>query len=470
MIGRNLLELVGSAVLDLVPDAHRATFGRLIEVAGDSARGEVDLTGPDGTAVPVLLAVSGFDLDGTFLRCLILTDLTAQRAAENQAAMTHEALAESEERLRVLFNNAPIGMSEVALSGELVRANSLFCQIIGYTVDELRSRPHQDPTQPDDHGAELASNQRLLAGEIDTYSIEKRFLHKDGSVVWAEVNRAVIRDSDDRPLLTIATTRDLTAQRQAEAEVRTLAAELEARVRERTADLESSNENLQAFAYSVSHDLRTPLRGMSGFSEALLEDYGDRLDETGREFARRIQAASERMGTVIDDLLSLSEVSHADMNLVSVDLSVEVAAIAARLRSGEPDRLVSFTIEDGVRATADLVLIRAALADLVENAWKFTSGSDGARIEFATATVDDAELCYYVRDNGVGFDPVYLHKLFQPFQRLHAAEFDGTGIGLASVRRIVERHGGLTWAQGAINGGATFYFTLNAKTRDDGLT
>ena len=140
MIGRNLLGLVGSAVLDLVPDAHRPTFGRLIEVgAGDSARGEVDLTGPDGTAVPVLLAVSGFDLDGTFLRCLILTDLTAQRAAENQAAMTHEALRESEERLSVLFNNAPIGMSEVALSGELVRANTLFCQIIGYTVDELRS-------------------------------------------------------------------------------------------------------------------------------------------------------------------------------------------------------------------------------------------------------------------------------------------------------------------------------------------
>ena len=156
------------------------------------------------------------------------------------------------------------------------------------------------------------------------------------------------------------------------------------------------------------------------------------------------------------------------MNLVSVDLSAEVATIAARLRSGEPDRLVSFAIEDGVRATADLVLIRAALADLVGNAWKFTSGCDGARIEFATTTGDDAELCYYVRDNGVGFDPAYSHKLFQPFQRLHAAEFDGTGIGLASVRRIVDRHGGRTWAQGAINGGATFYFTLNAKTRDDG--
>ncbi|HUD37933.1 MAG TPA: PAS domain S-box protein [Streptosporangiaceae bacterium] len=469
MTGRDPMELVGSPVLDLIPDAYRLTFARLIEVgAGDSARGEVALTGPDGTAVPVLLAVSGFDLDGTFLRCLVLADLTAQRAAENQTAMAHEA-RESEERLRVLFDNAPVGMGEMTLSGELVRANSLYGQILGYTVDELLSPAlsRQDFTHPDDRDAELADRQRLLAGEIDTYSIEKRFLHRDGGIVWAEVNRAVVRDSAGEPLLTIATMRDLTAQREAEAEVRTLNAELEARVRVRTADLEWSNENLQAFAYSVSHDLRTPLRGMSGFSEALLTDYGDRLDETGREFARRIQAASERMGRVIDDLLSLSEVSHADMHLESVDLSAEVAGIAARLRSGEPDRLVSFAIEDDVLVTADPALIRVVLKDLIENAWKFTAGCDGATIEFATTTVDDAGFCYYVRDNGVGFDPAYSHKLFQPFQRLHAAEFDGTGIGLASVRRIVERHGGRTWAKGAVDGGATFYFTLNSRTRED---
>jgi light-regulated signal transduction histidine kinase (bacteriophytochrome) len=155
------------------------------------------------------------------------------------------------------------------------------------------------------------------------------------------------------------------------------------------------------------------------------------------------------------------------MHLESVDLSAEVAGIAARLRSGEPDRLVSFAIEDDVLVTADPALIRVVLKDLIENAWKFTAGCDGATIEFATTTVDDAGFCYYVRDNGVGFDPAYSHKLFQPFQRLHAAEFDGTGIGLASVRRIVERHGGRTWAKGAVDGGATFYFTLNSRTRED---
>ncbi len=337
MTGQNASQLIGTPVLDLIPAAHRPAFARLLDVgAGDSARGEVDLTESGGTTVPVLLAVSGFDLDGRLLRCLVLTDLTAQRAAESQ--------------------------------------------------------------------------------------------------------------------------------------VRTLSAELEARVERRTAELERSNKNLQAFTYSVAHDLSTPLRGLSGFSEVLLEEYGEVLGETGRGYAGRIQAASERMATVIDDLLRLSQVSRGDLNLVPVDLSAEVVAIAAGLRSGEPGRRVSFAIQDGVWVTADRILIRAVLENLVENAWKFTARRYDATIEFATATTDDAKVCCYVRDNGVGFDPAYVDKLFQPFQRLHAAgEFPGTGtgtgtgIGLVSVQRIIERHGGRTWAQGAVDGGATFYFTLGAK-------
>jgi PAS domain S-box-containing protein len=331
MTGRNATELIGTPVLDLIPDAHRPAFARLLDVgAGDSARGEVDLTGSGGTTVPVLLAVSGFDLDGMLLRCLVLTDLTAQRAAESQ--------------------------------------------------------------------------------------------------------------------------------------VRALTAELEARVKQRTAELERSNKNLQAFTYSVAHDLRTPLRGLNGFSEALLEEYGELLGETGRGYAGRIQAASDRMGTIIDDLLRLSQVSRADLNLVPVDLSAEVVAIADGLRSRDPGRRVSFAIQDGVRVTADRILIRTVLENLVENAWKFTARRGGATIEFATTTDDEATVCCYVRDNGVGFDPAFVGKLFQPFQRLHTVgEFPGTGIGLASVQRIIERHGGRTWAQGAVDGGATFYFTLGAK-------
>jgi light-regulated signal transduction histidine kinase (bacteriophytochrome) len=252
---------------------------------------------------------------------------------------------------------------------------------------------------------------------------------------------------------------------EAQAEIRTLNAELEARVEQRTADLVMVNKNLEAFAYSVAHDLRSPLRALSGYGEALIEDYGDCLDETGRQYAEKIQAATVRMGALIDDLLLLSQVSHAELSLGPVDLSSEVATIAGELQAHEPGRRVRFAIQDGVWVTADSTLIRSVLQNLIDNAWKFTAKRDGATIEFAATTAEDAaEVCCYVRDNGAGFDPAFTGKLFQPFQRLHAVtDFPGTGIGLASVQRIIERHGGRAWAEGAVDHGATFYFTLNAK-------
>jgi light-regulated signal transduction histidine kinase (bacteriophytochrome) len=250
----------------------------------------------------------------------------------------------------------------------------------------------------------------------------------------------------------------------AQAEIRTLNVELEARVEQRTAELVVANKNLEAFTYSVAHDLRSPLRTLSGYSEALREDYGDRIDETGRWYTERIQAATERMGALIDDLLNLSQVSRAEMSLGPVDLSTEVAAIAGELQTREPGRRVRFALQDGVWVNADRTLIRTVLQNLVENAWKYTAKRDDATIEFGTTAAEDARVCCYVRDNGAGFDPAFGGKLFQPFQRLHAVtEFPGTGIGLASVRRIIERHGGRVWAEGAVGRGATFYFTLDAK-------
>jgi light-regulated signal transduction histidine kinase (bacteriophytochrome) len=250
----------------------------------------------------------------------------------------------------------------------------------------------------------------------------------------------------------------------AQTKIRTLNAELEVRVEQRTAELVVANENLEAFTYSVAHDLRSPLRTLSGYSEALTEDYGDRLDETGRWYTERIQAATERMGALIDDLLLLAQVSRAEMSLGPVDLSAEVAAIAGELQAREPGRRVRFTIHDGVWVNADRTLIRTVLQNLVENAWKYTGKRDGATIEFGATAAEDAGVCCYVRDNGAGFDPAFAAKLFQPFQRLHAVtEFPGTGIGLASVRRIIERHGGRVRAEGAVGRGATFYFTLDAK-------
>jgi light-regulated signal transduction histidine kinase (bacteriophytochrome) len=251
---------------------------------------------------------------------------------------------------------------------------------------------------------------------------------------------------------------------EAEAEVRTLNAELEARVEQRTAELARANKNLEAFTYSVSHDLRGPLRALSGFSEALAEEYSDCLGETGRGYAAHIQAASQQMGTLIDALLHLSRVSRATLAAGPVDLSAQVAAIAAELRAREPGRQVRFVIQQGVWVTADRSLIATVVQNLVENAWKYTARRHGAVIEFAAAAAENAMICCYVRDNGAGFDPAYAGKLFQPFERLHPArQFPGSGIGLASVRRIIERHGGRTWAEGAVDDGATFCFTLPAK-------
>jgi len=230
-------------------------------------------------------------------------------------------------------------------------------------------------------------------------------------------------------------------------------------------DLERVNDNLETFTYSVSHDLRAPLRALSGFSTALLEEYGDSLDADGRGYAERIDAAAERMALLIDDLLHLSRLWRTEIQGVKeVDLSAEATAIAAELQRSAPDRGGRFAIQDGVRAPADPVLIRTVLQNLLENAWKFTGKRDEALIEFGTTPAEGAGTCCYVRDNGAGFDPEYMSKLFQPFKRLHTArEFAGTGVGLASVRQIVERHGGRAWAEGAVGNGATFYFTLDVK-------
>ena len=385
-----------------------------------------------------------------------------------QVKRAEAALRESEMQLRDLFDNAQVGMGVVALNGDLLRINSCFCQTTGYPADELLSLGLSAVTHPGDRAADLANKQRLLSGEIDAYSMEKRYLHKDGGVIWAEVGLSLVSDPDGKPRLAVGTMRDLTAQRRAEAEVRELNAELEARVEQRTAELTKANHELEVFSYTISHDLRAPLRSLHGFSEALLEEYSDRLDETGQEYAGRIAAASQRMATLIDDLLRLSRASRADMSLGPVNLSASAASILdeLQLQRRDPDRRVRFSIQDDVWATADRALIRSVLQNLIENAWKFTARRSEAVIEFGAKPADDAMICCYVRDNGTGFDPAYADKIFQPFERLHsAAEFPGTGIGLASVQRIIERHGGRTWAEGAIDNGATFYFTLTEGRR-----
>ena len=225
--------------------------------------------------------------------------------------------------------------------------------------------------------------------------------------------------------------------------------------------LHDANRELESFSYSVSHDLRAPLRSVDGFSQALVEDAGSQLPPEAHRHVDRIRHATRRMGLLIDELMALSRVARVEMKRERVDLSEVADQVVAELRRQQPSRDVDVTIAPGLQAFADASLVRLALQNLIENAWKFSSRREGSTIEIGQARHADGGMAFFVHDNGAGFDPDYAHKLFGPFQRLHAvSEFPGTGIGLATVQRIVHRHGGRVWAEGQTNVGATFYFTL----------
>ena len=286
--------------------------------------------------------------------------------------------------------------------------------------------------------------------------------------------RAPKLGADELGALTDAFNQMLGRIAQQKDELQGYAADLEQRVEERTHELQERNESLRrntaellaanteldAFAYSVSHDLRAPLRSIDGFSQILLEDYSEKLDEAGRESLQRVRAASQRMGTLIDDLLKLARVTRAEIRTEDVDLSGMARDIVAELQRATPERPVEFDIAPGLKARGDTRLLRVALDNLLRNSWKYTAKQPAPRVEFRSADANGGRT-FMVRDNGAGFDMKYADKLFGVFQRLHsAADFEGTGIGLATVRRIINRHGGRIWAEGAVDQGATFYFTL----------
>ncbi len=239
-------------------------------------------------------------------------------------------------------------------------------------------------------------------------------------------------------------------------------ADLERQVAERTAALTAANHELSAFAYSVSHDLRAPLRAIDAFSQALLEDHSAALDAQGQDYLRRVRANASRMGQLIDDLLQLSRLTRAEMRLEPIDLSAIARSIASDLQRAQPGRTVAFSIEPGLTARGDPRLLRVLLENLLGNAWKYTSRHPSAHIAFGRSS-ENGESVYFVRDDGAGFDLAYADKLFRPFQRLHTSEeFEGAGVGLATAQRVVRRHGGRIWADAAPERGATFFFTLSA--------
>ena len=313
----------------------------------------------------------------------------------------------------------------------------------------------------------MGAAQRALVNILEDSAQEKELLESGREAIvniledtWQERGQL---ENTQQAVLNIL--EDLEAERE---QIRHLNSRLEDRVRERTNDLERSNRNMAAFTYSVAHDLRAPLRATSGFSQALLTEYGDSLDGTARGYAERVLAGSARMALLIDDLLHLSRVSRAELHREPLDLSMAARSSLAELAAHDKGRRVECVIEDGITAPVDHELFRTVLDNLLGNAWKFTSTRAHARIEFIRAEAPAGQVAFTVKDNGVGFDPEYTEKLFQPFERLHSTDdYPGTGIGLASVLQVVERHGGSIRGEGAPNEGASFHVVLPGREQTD---
>ncbi|HET9122191.1 MAG TPA: ATP-binding protein, partial [Acidiferrobacteraceae bacterium] len=286
--------------------------------------------------------------------------------------------------------------------------------------------------------------------------------HRDGHRVTVMSYWALHRDTSGAPSAILELNNDITNLKRSQEQIRDLNATLEQRVQERTAQLEQVNQELEAFSYSVSHDLRGPLRGIDGFSQALLEDYGDSLNDEARHYLARMRQAAERMGQLIDALLKLARVTRAEMHHEQIDLAQLFHMIASDLRNQNPEHQAQFVAPARLPVQGDGALLRIVMENLLGNAWKFSARQPCSQIELG-ATQQALETVYFVRDNGVGFNMASADKLFGAFQRLHrASEFEGTGIGLVTVARIIHRHGGRVWAKSTPGQGATFYFTLRA--------
>lgn len=395
-----------------------------------------------------------------------MLDITDRKGAE-------EALRESEERLRLGLQAAHLGSWDYRFQTGEVFLDQRGYSNLGLSSGETTYEATIERIHPEDRVAVNVRVQEALIGKNDgAYEQEFRVVWPDGSVHWLAAYGKVYFEGeghDGRAVRYIGINMDITERKQAEQEILRLNEELEQRVADRTAQLQAANKELEAFSYSVSHDLRAPLRHINGFSQALLEDYADTLDETGKGYLQEVRGASQEMARLIDDVLELARVTRSEMHQEVVNLSELACSLAAEMKKGDPGRAVTVDIEEGLTARGDKRLLKIVLTNLLGNAWKFTSRQQRPKISFGQV-VRNNEIVYLVRDNGAGFDMTYVKKLFGAFQRLHtASEFEGTGIGLATVQRIVNRHAGRVWAEGTVNEGAAFYFTLpNFKETRDG--
>ena len=455
--GRTADEISRAHPLDFFEGEGRRLIGeRMGEVFRTGhASAEASLLTKGGGRTPYFFTGKRIELeDGSPGLIGVGVDISERKQAEI-------ALCESESRFRRIIEQSPISMTIVGADGTIEFINQKSIDTFGYLPEEtptLRDWAVRAYPDPDYRRKNLGQWTELVEKAVtqnrEIEPREYRVTCKDGSVKTVSLFGVPIAGRIFVMLV------DITARKQAEAEILRLNETLEQRVRERTAELEASNRELESFSYSVSHDLRAPLRALNGFSHLLEAEYAHRIDGNGLHYLARIRAASLRMGELIDDLLDLARISRQELKRIDVDVSRLAGEIRAFLEEQFPERKVAWQIAPGLRAHADPILVKALLENLLRNAWKFTAERAEATIALS-ATIHDGERAFCVRDNGAGFEMAYVEKLFKPFQRLHDAKrFEGTGVGLAIVDRIVRRHGGRAWAESQPGQGAAFYFTL----------
>jgi PAS domain S-box-containing protein len=372
------------------------------------------------------------------------------------------ALRVLDQAFDLIFDVGPLAMARVDREFNFVRVNQRFCDLIGCFEDELADLGFADFLHPDDLEANQELAERGFRGEIPYYEIETRYIKKSGGIVWVKMTATYLKNETGDIINGLAMIEDITARKETQERVTSLNEELEGRVAELEASneaLEQANKELEAFSANVSHDLKGPLVSIAQFSQILLSGERGALNEGQDELARRLRNAGSQAKHIIDDLRDLADVTRREIFAEEIDMASMCWGIIEDLRILAPERDVTFKVRPDLRAYADPALVRLLMVNLIQNAWKYTAPRDHVTIEIG-AEVGPVRTAYFVKDNGIGFDNTHREKIFEVFERLHTDEFTGTGLGLATARRIVRRHGGDIWADGDPNVQATFWFSL----------